>query len=222
MRVSIGALALALATLGSVSALEGQQLREDSYRWYMGAQGGGLWFETQTQTSTMVPVGGLQALIVGKRGGLMLSWEEAFGDNEESAFGDATAPNGTREVTFDRLRKYSATLMAFPLRSRFEPYLGVGFGILHTVGTEVSGFFTTPEEAATATETAKNKGSTGFGSFVGGVQYRISPIVTIYGHYQITTAPKSGNLLVGPSHTLIAGVRFGLGNAKEGIRGGGY
>jgi hypothetical protein len=222
MRVSIGALALALATLGSVSALEGQQLREDSYRWYMGAQGGGLWFETQTQTSTMVPVGGLQALIVGKRGGLMLSWEEAFGDNEESAFGDATAPNGTREVTFDRLRKYSATLMAFPLRSRFEPYLGVGFGILHTVGTEVTGFFTTPDEAATATETAKNKGSTGFGSFVGGVQYRVSPIVTIYGHYQITTSPKSGNLLVGPSHTLIAGVRFGLGNAKEGIRGGGY
>jgi hypothetical protein len=222
MRVSIGALALALATLGSVSALEGQQLREDSYRWYMGAQGGGLWFETQTQTSTMVPVGGLQALIVGKRGGLMLSWEEAFGNTEESAFGDASAPNGTREVTFDRLRKYSATLMAFPLRSRFEPYLGVGFGILHTVGTEVTGFFTTPDEAATATETAKNKGSTGFGSFVGGVQYRVSPIVTIYGHYQITTSPKSGNLLVGPSHTLIAGVRFGLGNAKEGIRGGGY
>jgi hypothetical protein len=222
MRVSIGALALALATLGSMTALEGQQLREDSYRWYMGAQGGGLWFETQTQTSTMVPVGGLQALIVGKRGGLMLSWEEAFGNNEESAFGDASAPNGTREVTFDRLRKYSATLMAFPLRSRFEPYLGVGFGILHTVGTEVTGFFTTPDEAATATETAKNKGSTGFGSFVGGVQYRVSPIVTIYGHYQITTSPKSGNLLVGPSHTLIAGVRFGLGNAKEGIRGGGY
>ena len=222
MRVSIGALALALATLGGVSALEGQQLREDSYRWYMGAQGGGLWFETQTQTSTMVPVGGLQALIVGKRGGLMLSWEEAFGSNEQSAFGDANAPNGTREVTFDRLRKYSATLMAFPLRSRFEPYLGVGFGILHTVGTEVTGFFTTPDEAAIATETARNKGSTGFGSFVGGVQYRISPIVTVYGHYQITTAPSSGNLLVGPSHTLIAGVRFGLGNAKEGIRGGGY
>jgi hypothetical protein len=222
MRVSIGALVLALATVGSISALEGQQLREDSYRWYVGAQAGGLWFETQTQTGTMVPVGGLQALIVGKRGGLMLSWEEAFGSGEHSAFGDASAPNGTREVTFDRLRKYAATLMAFPLRSRLEPYLGVGFGILHTVGTEVTGFFTTPEEAASATETAKNKGSTGFGSLIGGAQYRISPIVTIYGHYQITTAPSSGNLLVGPSHTLIAGVRFGLGNAKEGVRGGGY
>lgn len=222
MRVSIGALALALVTLGGATALDGQQLREDSYKWYIGAQGGGLWFETQTQTSAMIPVAGLQALIVGKRGGLMVSWEEAFGDAEESAFGDASAPNGTREVTFDRLRKYSATLMAFPLRSRFEPFLGVGFGILHTVGTQVNGFFSSPDEAAAATEEAKNRGSTGFGSFVGGIQYRISTKMTIYGHYQITTAPSSGNLLVGPSHTLVGGVRFGLGNAKEGIRGGGY
>jgi len=222
MRVVIGALALALVTLGGTTALEGQQLREDSYKWYVGAQGGGLWFETQTQTSSAIGVFGLQAMIVGKRGGLMLSVEEGFGSDEESAFGDASAPNGAREVTFDRLRKYSATLMAFPLNGRFEPYLGVGFGILHTVGTEVGGFFTSPDDAAAALDEAKQRGSTGFGSLVGGVQYRMSKNMTLYGQYQITTAPSSGSLLVGPSHTLVAGIRFGMGNAKEGVRGGGY
>jgi opacity protein-like surface antigen len=161
-------------------------------------------------------------MIIGKRGGLMLSIEEAFGDQEESAYGDSSAPNGTREVTFDRLRKYSGILMAYPLRSRLEPYLGVGFGILHTVGTSVGGTFTTPEDAGAAVEEAKNRGSTGFGSFVGGLQYRLSKKMVLYGQYQITTAPSDGSLLVGPTHTLVAGLRFGLGSAKEGVHGGGY
>jgi hypothetical protein len=222
MRVSLGALTLALATLAGATALEAQQLREDSYRWYVAPQGGVLLFETQTQTSSAIPTAGLQAMIIGKRGGLMVSFEEAFGSEETSAFGDATAPNGVREVTFDRIRKYSAIMMAYPLRSRLEPYLGVGFGILHTVGTEVTGFFTDPEEAASVSEEAVDRGSTGFGSFVGGLQYRISPKVVFYGQYQVTTAPASGKLLIGPTHTFVAGLRLGLGSAKEGVRGGGY
>jgi hypothetical protein len=222
MRVSIGALALALATVGTASALQGQQLREDSYRWYLGVQGGGMWFETQTQTSSAIPVAGLQAMIIGKRGGLMLTVEEAFGSNEGSAYGDASAPNGAREVSFDRLRKYTAALMAFPLEGQVEPYLGLGFGILHTVGTQVGGFFTTPTDAALGLEEAKSRGSTGFGSLVGGVQYRVKPKLTLFGQYQVTTSPSGGNLLVGPSHTLAIGIRFGMGTAKEGVRGGGY
>jgi hypothetical protein len=161
-------------------------------------------------------------MILGKRGGLMVSYEEAFGDNETSAFGDSSAPNGVREGTFDRLRKYSAILMAYPLRSRLEPYLGFGFGILHTVGTEVGGFFTDPDDAAVAYDEAVNRGSSGFGSLVGGLQYRISPKLVVYGQYQITSSPSAGSLLIGPTHTLVGGIRFGLGNAKEGVRGGGY
>ncbi len=222
MRVSFGALILALATMGGTTAVEAQQLREDSYRWYIAPQGGMMFFETQTQSSTAIPVFGVQAMIIGKRGGLLVSWEEAFGSDETSAFGDATAPNGAREVTFDRLRKYSAIMMAYPLRSRLEPYLGFGFGILHTVGTEVGGFFTDPDDAAAANQEAVERGSSGFGSLVGGLQYRMSPKLVLYGQYQVTSSPGAGSLLVGPTHTLVAGLRFGLGNAKEGVRGGGY
>lgn len=222
MRVSFGALAAALTLAASAASLEAQQLRDDSYTWYIAPQGGVLFFETQTQTRSGIPTFGAQAMIIGKRGGLMLSIEEAFGDQETSVYGDSSAPNGAREVTFDRLRKYSAIMMAYPLRSRLEPYLGVGFGILHTVGTSVGGTFTTPEAAGDAVEEAKNRGSTGFGSFVGGLQYRLSKKMVLYGQYQITTAPGDGSLLVGPTHTLVAGLRFGLGGAKEGIHGGGY
>lgn len=222
MRMSIGALSLAIATLAGGAPLEAQQLREDSYTWYIAPQGGMLFFETQTQSSSGIPTFGVQAMIVGKRGGLMLSWEEGFGSDETSAFADPTATNNARDVTFDRLRKYSAILMAFPLRSRVEPYLGVGFGIMHTVGTDVGGVFTDPAAAGAAQEQATDLGSTGFGSLVGGLQFRISPKLVLYGQYQATTSPASGKLLVGPTHTIVGGIRLGLGSAKEGIQGGGY
>jgi hypothetical protein len=113
-------------------------------------------------------------------------------------------------------------MMAEYFRSRLEPYLGFGFGILHTVGTEVGGFFTDPDDAAAANEEAVNRGSSGFGSLIGGLQYRLSPKLVVYGQYQVTSSPSAGSLLVGPTHTMVAGLRFGLGNAKEGVRGGGY
>ncbi len=213
-------LSLALLTASSLSA---QQLREDSYRWYFGVQGGVTMFESQTQTRTSIPSAGAHALILAKRAGLQIGVEEAFGSDEASAFGDPGAPNGTRQVTFDRLRKYSATLMAFPLRQAdVEPYLGVGFGILHTVNTQVLGFTTSTDEAVAAQEAARDLGSTGFGSFIGGLQARVSPGVVLFAQYQVTTSPAAGSLLIGPSHGITGGFRLSLGGAKEGIKGGGY
>lgn len=221
MRVSTGA--LITLSLFSATGLHAQELREDSFKWFVGAQGGVLNFETKQQTSSSIPSGGMHMLVVAKRAGLQISVDEAFGSEERSAFGDSNAPNGTREVTFDRLRKYTATAMGFPLKNtKVDPFLGVGLGILHTVGTAVGGTFTTPQAAAIAQERAVQAGSTGFISFLGGVQYRVSPHWVIYGQYQITNSPDAGKLLVGPSHAITAGIRFSLGSSKEGLRGGGY
>lgn len=222
MRVYVRTLTLLAVLLGANGALSAQQLREDSYRWYIGPQGGVLLFQTQTQDYSTIPSAGFHILVMGKRAGLQLSVDEAFGSEESSAFGDATAPNGAREVTFDHLRKYTAAVMIFPLRARFEPYFGLGFGILHTTGTKVDGVFANPDDAADALAEAKERGSTGFGSLLGGVQLRASKSFVIFGQYQVTTAPSDGSLLVGPSHGIIAGIRFGLGKAKEDIKGGGY
>lgn len=222
MRLSARTLMLTL-TLSLAGSLQAQQLREDSYRWYVGPQGGILMFETQTQTRSSIPTTGIHMLVMAKRAALQLAIDEAFGSDEGSAFGDAGAPNGTRPVTFGRMRKYSATLMAFPLRrAGVEPFLGIGFGVLHTVNTQVQGVFTSPGEAAISQAAAKDLGSTGFGSLVLGVQGRLSPSMVLYGQYMITTSPAAGNLIVGPSHGLTAGLRFSLGGAKEGIQGGGY
>jgi hypothetical protein len=221
MRLSRGTCILALAIL-TASRLGSQQLREDSYTWYVGATGGALFFETQSQERSSIPSTGFQALILARRAALQISIEESFGSNEASAFGSSSSPTGSYVVTFDRLRKYSAILTAFPVRGTVEPYLGVGWGILHTVNTEVEGLFASPEEAAAAHEEAVQRGSTGFWSLVGGLQGRLMSTVVLFGQYQVTSSPSGGNLLVGPSHGITFGLRVSLGGAKEGIRGGGY
>ena len=63
MRVSFGALAAALTIAASAASLEAQQLRDDSYTWYIAPQGGVLFFETQTQTRSSIPTFGAQAMI---------------------------------------------------------------------------------------------------------------------------------------------------------------
>jgi hypothetical protein len=95
--------------------------------------------------------------------------------------------------------------------------------LMHVVNPSTTG----PQQAAS------ELGSSGFGTFVGGVQFKVARFVG-FGQYQITTAPSiqrssgfgaevgTGRLLEGPTHTFSAGLRIGLGNARERAGGGGY
>jgi hypothetical protein len=139
-----------------------------------------------------------------------------------SAYNDLS---GTQTVTFNDIRKYSAVLMAFPIRAAVQPYLGVGWGIMHTVSPQTTGGFQSD---------AEDLGSSGFGTFLGGVTFQVGRLMA-FGQYQITTSPgqgsvtdqtgavvASGRLLQGPTHTFSGGLRFGLGSSKESVKTGGY
>lgn len=237
MRVSIGVLSV-IGLLG-VGSLEAQELRADSWKWYFGVNGGGSMVQTQTQDYTMFPSVGAHIMVVGKRGGVMLSFDESFGDQELSAFAfiyqvetttivddqpvvDTVDVFASHSAGFDRVRKYTGSMMAFPIRAKLEPYLGVGFGLMHTVGTRIESDVPTLIEAIKADSVLNVRNSTGFGTFVGGLQYGAGSPVVVYGQYQITTSPSGGNLLTGPTHSFQFGLRFRLGRAKEDIKGGGY
>ena len=218
---SIPAAALALC-LGTAH-LSAQQPGNGNFQWYVGGQGGAMFFKTPTQSRSAIPTFGGHALIVAKRTGLMLSYEEGVGDNETSSFTDA---GGVQSVTFNDIRKYSASLMAFPIRSAAQPYLGIGYGIIHVVN---------PTSASGSDFSANELGSSGFGSFVGGLQFQLGRFMA-FGQYQITTSPSThavtdgagnvvavGRLLDGPTHTFTGGLRIGLGSARDaGTTAGGY
>jgi hypothetical protein len=217
--ISVAALALCLGT-GSVLA---QEPGNGNFQWYVGAHGGAMFFRTPSQTRGGIPLAGGHLLIVSRRTGLMLSVEEGIGDNEVSSYTNGSG--SVQPVSFNDIRKYSATLMAFPFRMPIQPFFGVGVGIMHIVNP-----FTGSEASS---QVATELGSTGFGSFVGGVQFKVARFMG-FGQYQITTSPSrhattdvgggvaSGNLLAGPTHTFSAGLRIGLGGSRERAQSGGY
>ena len=221
--IPIAALALCL---GAAHLSAQQQPGNGNFQWYVGGQGGILNFETPTQDRTTIPLGGAHLLITAKRTGLLLSVEQGFGSDETSGY-TFTVVDSTDVIvsqqqiigTFSHLRKYSAMLMAFPIQGPATPFLGIGVGILHTGGHS-------PDDAV-----AKELGSSGFGSLVAGLNFRVSRF-SAFGQYQVTTGPSghsitetgsnnttfisSGRLINGPTHTFSAGLRFGLGSAREG------
>jgi hypothetical protein len=216
--IPVAALALSLGALPAAA----QEPGSDNFQWYVGGQGGVMFFDTPTQDRTAIPTFGGQTLIVAKRTGLLLSVEEGVGSDETSAYSDLS---GTQTVTFNDIRKYSAVLMAFPIKAAVQPYLGVGWGIMHTVSPQTTGAFQSD---------AEDLGSSGFGTFLGGVTFQLGRLMA-FGQYQITTSPgqgfvtdqtgavvASGRLLQGPTHTFSGGLRFGLGSSKESVKTGGY
>jgi hypothetical protein len=225
--IPVAVLALCLAA----ARLPAQQPGNGNFQWYIGGQGGILNFETIEGRHTIPLVGG-HLLVTARRTGLLISVDEALGSSEVGLYTLQTIdPSGavTQQQSvaagFKDLRKYSATLLAFPIKGPATPYFGVGVGILHTSGN-------TPDDDFT-----KSIGSTGFGSFIGGLNFRVSRL-SAFGQYQITTSPAEqvfsqrftdgskmmafGKLYKGPTHTFTAGLRFGLGNARERATGGGY
>jgi hypothetical protein len=225
MRTLIRSIPAAALVLGLGTAhLEAQAPGNGDFQWYIGGQGGVTFFKTPTQGRSGIPTFGGHTLIVAKRTGLMLSVDEAVGSDETSAYTDG---NGVQTVTFNDIRRYSGVLMAFPIRAAAQPYLGVGYGIIHVVNP-------TPGSSAAFQSDAVELGSFGFGTFIGGLQFQVGRFMA-FGQYQITTSPSQksvttsdgtilavGRLLDGPTHTFSGGLRIGLGGAREGVRNGGY
>lgn len=227
LSIPVAVLALCLGA----AQLPAQQPGSGNLQWYIGGQGGILNFQTIEGRQT-VPLGGAHLLVTARRTGLLLSVEQGFGSNEQGIYTmQAFDPAGTLvdqqsvAVAFQAMRKYSATLIALPIRGPISPFFGIGVGILHTTGH-------TPDDDFT-----KAMGSSGFGSLVGGLNFKVSRF-SAFGQYQITTGPAVqsvsqtftdgskivafGKLFNGETHTFSAGLRFNLGNARERATSGGY
>jgi hypothetical protein len=232
MRMVTLSIPVALALCVGAANLSAQEPGNGTFQWYVGGHGGVMNFETPVQGRDNIPLGGAHLLVTARRTGLLLSVEQGFGSNEASGYvfeqfdtAGTLVSQQALGVSFNYLRKYSAMLMAFPIKGPISPFFGIGVGVLHTGGHN-------PDDDA-----VKELGSSGFGSLIGGLNFKVSRF-SAFGQYQITTGPArkgftqfdeegnrfrwSGNIFTGATHTLTAGLRFGLGSARERAVGGGY
>lgn len=235
---------LALTSLLAASAAEAQVGGgTGTFKWYVGGHGGITSFRSPLTGREYVPVGGGHILITAKRTGLLLSVDQGFGPTQSAQTFfqvrdsvDNIIDSGVESWTYQGIRRYSAMLLAYPIRlPNIQPYVGVGVGIAHTTRNSLGPFADGNVESGLS--------SSGFLAGTAGLEFRLGPF-SAFGQYQVTT--KSGfqhvrNILrrdsqgktlvkrddfgewtLGANHTLSAGLRFSLGNARERPGGGGY
>ena len=150
---------------------------------------------------------------------------KAWARDEVSSYIDAS---GTQAVTFNDIRKYSAVLMAFPIKAAVQPYLGVGYGIMHAVNPQATGLTglqtrsrTSWAAPASAPSWAASR-SRSVGSWPSASTRSPPRRRSTRSRMATATWSRSGRLLEGPTHTFTGGLRFGLGSAREGVKTGGY
>lgn len=214
-RSLLAPLAVLLATTGQAHAQKGT----DSFKWYIGPQAGVMLFTTQNQTETGAFAAGGHIMVTARRTALLVSYDQAFRNDNVSSMADATAVNGVRKVTFNNLGRLSFMLLAMPVQTHFQPFIGVGFGIMRTIKNYPDNTgLVTADEVQGAKDRASAAGSYGFGAATAGFQVRVGP-VALFGQYQISTGPGTGKLLVGANHSIMGGLRISLGGAREDVGG---
>lgn len=213
MRYPARALGLVLLLASALPAAAAAQSSADAFKWYLGGDAGVMVFETPTQTSGGIPAFGGHLLVMSRRVGLQVGYETGWGDNETTAYPDATVLGGARAVTFDRTNRIYGSIVAYPVRWNFEPYLGVGYGISWLSGLEVAGPFANLDDQQAAMDEADDRGSQGFGHFMAGAQIRAGSLV-LFGQWMVTSG-ETGALLTGATHTLMGGARVSMGSARE-------
>lgn len=200
-----------------------QQTTDRNYRWYWGAQAGGLLYQTNAQGYVFDPIIGAHWLITGKRTALYIGAEQAFFLSDSRAtVSDPNSGSGLRDATFGQVRRLFAGVLAFPLQKRIEPFVGGGFAIMTVQDPLVDCSGTSPNsqcasvnDQAIAQNAVDDAGSKGFAWIMGGVQINVGKLA-VYGHYMLTSAAQ-GFLISGSTHTIQGGIRYSLGTAKEDV-----
>jgi hypothetical protein len=216
MRVLTRALAtLGLAAIAGATSLSAQSAGVGANRFYVGASAGGMDFGTDAQTRGTIPMVGAQALITANRAALLLAADFGLGSGETATMWADSVDNTTRQVTFDNINRFYFMLMAYPLKSHVQPFVGIGWGIQTLSNIQVQGSFVDGAAAAASRQKAENLGSYGFFQGVGGVEIRVG-ILNLFGSVSIATGGNPEDL-VGSVYTAQGGVRFSLGKAKEDV-----
>lgn len=216
MRVLTRALAtLGLAALAGATSLSAQNAGVGAYRFYVGAAGGAMNFATNAQTRGIVPMANGNMLITAKRAALLVGVDIGLGSNEAATMADPI-DDVTRIVNFDHINRFYFQLMAYPLKSHIQPFIGIGWGIQTLSHIVVQGPFSDDLVQQANQNRATELGSTGFMQAVAGVEIRVG-IVNVFGSLSAATSPNKTDLIWSSVYTGQAGVRLALGKSRDDI-----
>lgn len=210
-----------IATLFSLgvapSVASAQSAKDFDDSWFWGVKAGVSTFSPTLGSTHSTASYGAEWLITRTRAGLYVSYDEANVSTTSAVF-DASAANGFRTVSVDKMHRVSVAALAFPWTfGKVRPYAGLGL-TLNVIGTA------TPQLGGSESEVSgdvaqriDDRRSQSALLAMGGVQVQFHK-VAVFG--QASVAPASSNFLLNNSALgfFEAGVRYNFGTAREGLR----
>ncbi|HKO14712.1 MAG TPA: hypothetical protein VJU87_00640 [Gemmatimonadaceae bacterium] len=179
--------------------------------WFWGVKGGGMDYNSFTQTHQQAPLVGAEWLITRSRAGLYVSFSQAMFTDQSAVLVDPD----TVPVTLKNMRRVDVAAVVFPGSSRFvHPYGGIGFSLKQIASAETSDptFASDPNIQAFLTEL--RTGASPF--FILGSQFRL-PMFSVF--FQGTASPAQKNMFLynGKAFHLTyeGGVRFNVGGSID-------
>ena len=220
LRVLTAAIGLA-ALLPSLSAAQGGRQFKDA--WFWGVKGGGVMYSSASTENSIAPLVGAEWLITRTRGGLYLSFDQAFLTTTGRFLDREPDSTFQRNVALKNLRRFSIAAMVFPMQSaRYHPYAGFGM-VLNQIGSAAAqGAFLNPGRYAIALDSVQSKKTSFTPMLVGGLQVRMAPF-SVFG--QAVASPAQQNFFLysnggGQSFnfSLEGGIRYNFGSSIDRIR----
>jgi len=212
----IRALSTVLALMTLVPALGAAQIgRPFKNSWYWGAKVGTFQYSTPSHINSMAPMGGLDWLITRSRGGVYVSFTQAFFDRMEQMHAEG---DSVRNVELKNMRRFDIAAMVFPGQSVFfRPYAGIGFSIDQIASAVPQGTFTNPDAFVSADQ------------MITQLRTSVSPVIMAGAQFQLiasslfvqgTVFPSQKNFFLHNasssfSTSLEAGLRINFGSSID-------
>ena len=220
LRVLTAAIGLA-ALLPSVSAAQGGRQFKDA--WFWGVKGGGVLYSSASTSNSLAPLVGAEWLITRTRGGLYVSYDQAFLTTTGSFLDRDPDSTFQRNVALKNLRRLSIAAMVFPMQTpRYHPYAGFGM-VLNQIGSAAAqGSFLNSGRYAIALDSVQSKKTSFTPMLVGGLQVRMMPF-SVFGQ-AVASPAQQGFFLYNANGgqsfnlALAGGIRSNFGSSIDRVR----
>jgi hypothetical protein len=181
-----------------------------------------LYSSASTQNST-APLVGAEWLITRSRGGLYVSFDQAFLSTTGSFSDRDPDSTFTRNVSLKNMRRLSIAAMVFPMQSaKYHPYAGFGMSLNQIGGTSFQTGFVNSVRYQIALDSVQSKKASFSPVVIGGLQVRLSRF-SVFG--QAAASPLQQNFFLynrssgsAFNFSLETGVRYNFGSSIDRAR----
>ncbi|MEO6528317.1 MAG: hypothetical protein ABIP93_16980 [Gemmatimonadaceae bacterium] len=220
LRVLTVAFGLAALLPQMSAAQSGRQFKD---AWFWGIKGGSMLYSSASTENSIAPLVGAEWLITRSRGGLYVSYDQAFLSTTGSFLDRDPDSTFTRNVSLTNLRRISIAAMVFPMQSaKYHPYVGLGLSLNQIGGAAFQSGFVNTTRYQIALDSVQSKKASFSPTVIGGLQMRLSRF-SVFG--QAAASPVQQNFFLRNSNSgqafnfsLETGVRYNFGSSIDRAR----